>query len=108
MIMQYIRVYRPCMITLRKPTSFDAITPGGVAWVTVKRKKVNLDAREIYAQKPYYDSRAQVEILLGIILYGHHNQTNMHVCACTLFCRISARKGRFDIDYTLYNIITSL
>ena len=43
------------MITLGEPTSFDAVAPDDVALVAVKRKNDNLEAREIYAQKPYYD-----------------------------------------------------
>ena len=52
------------MITLREPTSFDAIAPGDVAWVAEKSKNENLEAREKYAQKPYRDIRAGVETLL--------------------------------------------
>jgi hypothetical protein len=52
------------MITLREPTSFDAVVPGDVAWVAEKSKNENLEACEIYAQKPYHDIRAQVEISL--------------------------------------------
>ena len=36
--------------------NFDAIAPGDVARVAEKSKNKNLDAGEIYAQKPYYDS----------------------------------------------------
>ena len=50
------------MIILREPTTFDAVAPGNVAWVAQKSKKENLYAREIYAQKPYEDSHARVEI----------------------------------------------
>ena len=44
--------------------TFDAIAPGDVAWVAEKSKNENLDTREIYTQKPYYDPRARVETLL--------------------------------------------
>ena len=50
------RVYRPCMINLREPTTFDTVAPGDVARFTKESKKENLDARKIYAQKPYDDS----------------------------------------------------
>ena len=43
------------MITLGEPTTFDAVAPDDVASVAVKRKNDNLEAREIYARKPYYD-----------------------------------------------------
>ena len=44
------------MIILREPTSFDALVPGEVTRVLERRKKQKLEAREIYPQKPYYDS----------------------------------------------------
>jgi hypothetical protein len=46
------------MITLREPTTFDVVR------IVEKRKNESLEAREIYAQKPYHDIRAQVETLL--------------------------------------------
>jgi hypothetical protein len=49
------------MITLREGTTFDAAAPGDVAWVAEKSKDENLEAREIYAQKPYHDVWARVE-----------------------------------------------
>ena len=52
------------MIILRESTTFDVVAPGDVAWVAEESKKENLDAREIYAQKPYEDSRARVETSL--------------------------------------------
>ena len=52
------------MIILREPTTFDVVAPGDVAWVAEESKKENLDAREIYAQKPYEDTRARVETSL--------------------------------------------
>ena len=38
--------------------SFDAVALGDTAWIIEKRKNeiLLLDACEIYAQKPYYDS----------------------------------------------------
>ena len=36
--------------------TFDAVAPGDVARVAEKSKNENLDASEIYTQKPYYDS----------------------------------------------------
>jgi hypothetical protein len=57
------------MITLREGTTFDAAAPGDVAWVTEKNKDENLEAREIYAQKPYHDIRARVETSLGSELF---------------------------------------
>jgi hypothetical protein len=45
------------MITLREGTTFDAAAPGDVARVAEKSKDENLEAREIYAQKPYRDVR---------------------------------------------------
>ena len=56
------------MITLREPTSFDAIAPGDVAWVAEKSKNENLEAREKYAQKPYHDIQARVETSLHLEL----------------------------------------
>ncbi len=47
------RVCSPCMITLREPTNFDVAAPGDVARISEKSKDENLEAREIYAQKPY-------------------------------------------------------
>ena len=52
------------MINLREPTTFDTVAPGDVARFTKESKKENLDARKIYAQKPYDDSRARVETSL--------------------------------------------
>ena len=52
------------MIILREPTTFDSVAPGDVAWVAEESKKEILDTHEIYAQNPYYDSRAQVETSL--------------------------------------------
>ena len=52
------------MTILREPTTFDSVTHGDIAWVAEESKKENLDAHEIYAQKPYYDSQARVETLL--------------------------------------------
>ena len=52
------------MIILREPTTFDAVAPRDVAWVAEESKKENLDARELYAQKPYEDTRARVETSL--------------------------------------------
>jgi hypothetical protein len=36
--------------------TFDAAAPGNVAWVAEKSKNENLEAREIYTQKPYQDT----------------------------------------------------
>ncbi len=56
------RVCRPCMITLREPTMFDTAAPGDVGPESLKRARTkNLEAREIYTQKPYHD---QVETSL--------------------------------------------
>ena len=57
------------MTILREPTAYDSVAPGDVAWVAEESKKENLDAREIYAQKPYEDSRARVETSLRSELY---------------------------------------
>ena len=61
------------MIILREPTTFDAVAPGVVAWVAKESKKENLDAREIYAQKPYEDSRARIETSLRSELFLSHS-----------------------------------
>ena len=58
------RVYRPCMIILREPVTFDSVASGNMAWVAEESKNENLDTCEIYAQKLYYDSQAQVETSL--------------------------------------------
>ena len=52
------------MTILREPTTFDAVALGDVAWITEESKKENLDAREIYVQKLYEDTRARVETSL--------------------------------------------
>ena len=50
------------MIILREPTTFDSVAHGDVAWVAEESKEENLDAREVYVQKPYDNSRARVEL----------------------------------------------
>ena len=57
------------MIILREPTTFDVVAPGDVAWVAEESKKENLDARKIYVQKLYEDSRARVETSLRSELF---------------------------------------
>ena len=52
------------MITWGEPTSVVAVAPDDVALVAVKRKNDNLEAREIYAREPYYESRARVKTSL--------------------------------------------
>ena len=49
------------MITLREPTSFDAIAPGNMAQVPEKSKNENLEAHEIHTQEPYRDIQARVQ-----------------------------------------------
>jgi hypothetical protein len=44
------------MITSREGTTFDAAAPGDMAWTGEKSKNENLEARDIYAQKPYNDT----------------------------------------------------
>ena len=52
------------MIILREPTTFDSVAHGDVARVAEESKEENLDAREVYVQKPYDNSRARVETSL--------------------------------------------
>jgi hypothetical protein len=58
------------MITSREPTTFDDAAPGDVACVIEKNKDEILEAREIYAQKPYEDTLSPSRNLasLGIIV----------------------------------------
>ena len=74
------------MIILREPTTFDAVAPGDVAQVTEESQKENVDAREIYAQKPYEDTRARVETSLCselfISLRSHHILCRVLMCMC--------------------------
>ena len=48
-------------VHLREPTTFDVVAPGNVVSLAENSKNKNSDAREIYTQKPYYDSRLRSE-----------------------------------------------
>ena len=93
------RVYRPCMITLREGTIFDAFAPGNVAWVAMQDE--NLEARKIYTQKPYNDTLSPSRNFASLGMTVMMSQSKTFKCSIEMLLKIvSAGSQIFHGDYT--------
>ena len=92
---------RPRVATSLPSATGGTVAPGDVTWILEESKKENIDAREIYAQKPYEDCWARIETSLGseLLTLWKTADSEAHGTRTLKWSSvISARSMRFSTD----------